>query len=248
LALGTNSSERIRIDSSGNVGIGTSSPTTALEVIGDIKIKEASSYSNYALIDATEALLTLETYSVNTASFPADIIFKPAGTEKMRITDDGNVGIGTTSPQVTLDVAGSSTNGKSLQVRSGDVSVGTDSAQIIFSYGGNSWNSNGYAHSIRTRHNSAAAATNAIDFYIWTPSDSANVLGTNRVMTIDGAGNVGIGTASPSTPLEVNVTGNNTVFSLTRDTGTNGELTVDFQNADAKQVAQNVYALDLPGN
>ena len=72
-----------------NVGIGISSPTTALEVIGDIKIKQGSGYSNYGLIDVSEAVLTLETYSVNTSSYPANIIFKPAGTERWRIDSGG---------------------------------------------------------------------------------------------------------------------------------------------------------------
>ena len=42
------------------------------------------------------------------------------------------------------------------------------------------------------------------------------------------ANSVGIGTTSPSVPLEVNVSGAGDVFKLTRDTGTNGELNIDF--------------------
>ena len=77
----------------GRVGIGTQTPAQALEVIGDIRIKQGAGYSNYCNIDATEARLTLETYSINTSNHPGDIIFKPAGTEKMRIGDDGVVDI-----------------------------------------------------------------------------------------------------------------------------------------------------------
>jgi hypothetical protein len=120
-------------------------------------------------------------------------------------TATGNVGIGTDSPVAKLDVAGSSTSGKSLQLRSGDVLSGTDSSQIIFSYDGNPYNAGGYAHSIRTRHNSIADTGNAIDFWLWNTSDTAdsNTLGNKRVMTIEGNGNVGIGIASPTYKLHV---------------------------------------------
>jgi hypothetical protein len=101
-----NGNERMRIDSSGNVGIGTTNPTTRLEVIGDIKIKQNSVFSNYSLIDASEALLTLSTFSVNTSTFPADIKFSPNQTERMRITSSGNVGIGTTGPSRLLHLDG----------------------------------------------------------------------------------------------------------------------------------------------
>ena len=113
------------------------------------------------------------------------------------------VGIGLTSPQANLDITGTSTNDRGLQIRCGDVSNQSDSVQIILSYAGNSYNSSGYAHSIRTRHFSSVATDNAIDFFLWTPADTASTLGTKRVMTLDGSGNVGIGTASPDALLEI---------------------------------------------
>lgn len=44
---------------------------------------------------------------------------------------------------------------------------------------------------------------------------------------------LGIGTQTPSVPLEVDVSGAGDVFKLTRDTGTNGELNIDFAGANA---------------
>jgi len=104
-----------------------------------------------------------------------------------------------TNPQATLDVAGSSSGGKSLQLRSGDITTDTDSSQIIFSFNNNPYNSSGYAHSLRTRHKSSADAGNAIEFWLWNTTDTTDesTLGNKRVMTIEGNGNVGFGTASP---------------------------------------------------
>ena len=128
----TDGTSHMKISSAGNVGIGQSNPTVALEVIGDIKIKQGSGYSNYSLIDASEARLTFETYSNNTSVHPGDIIFKPAGTERMRVTDDGYVGIGTASPSKPLEVVGdirsiNSGGTQEFQLRSSQViSYGTD--------------------------------------------------------------------------------------------------------------------------
>lgn len=44
--IGTGGSPRVAIDNSGNVGIGTSSPTDKLHVIGDLKVENTSSQSN----------------------------------------------------------------------------------------------------------------------------------------------------------------------------------------------------------
>jgi hypothetical protein len=146
------------------------------------------------------------------------------GSERVRIDSSGRVGIGTTSPNARLHLVGQGGSGWSmgarntLHLQSSNASTTNVSNAIVL---GDQTDADRWF--ILNDINANGTTANVLSIY------NAG----NERMRIDSSGNVGIGTTSPSTPLEVNVTGNNTVFSLTRDTGTNGELTVDFQNADA---------------
>lgn len=132
LALWTNNAERIRIDTSGNVGIGTASPAAKLAVNGDLVVGSAGGPAGPQLYltngTSTRSILTISdgnTASVMFAggnsmngvvasdmgltlrvgaSFTAPDI---GGTTVLTITTGGNVGIGTTSPGYTLHVNGS---------------------------------------------------------------------------------------------------------------------------------------------
>ena len=177
LAFGYAAGTKITMKSDGKLGIGTTSPSTALEVIGDIKIKQESTYSNYSLIDASEALLTLSTYTVNASAYPADIKFSPNQTERMRITDDGNVGIGTTSPDQKLHIIGTSSD---------------TAGEGLFAIEGDAGNVSWVFRSTDTGDNLAIDREygGAGTYY-------------NAVMLQRSTGNVGIGTDSPDTKLHV---------------------------------------------
>jgi len=119
----TGGSERMRIDTSGNVGIGTSSPTSLLDVSGGTVAPALSlnretgttrGVLRFGRNNAGSAQLAgvirclSDDGSINNGSFTFGTA-NASGTEveRMRITAAGNVGIGTSSPGRPLEVNGS---------------------------------------------------------------------------------------------------------------------------------------------
>ena len=113
LLIGTYSAERMRITSSGNIGIGTTSPAAKLTVVGATTIIGQTNVSaRFSDDDNSTLLISHPLANGNTAiitgnnqlGFATGVLGSIA--ERMRITSAGNVGIGTTSPNTKLQVLG----------------------------------------------------------------------------------------------------------------------------------------------
>jgi hypothetical protein len=98
LYLGTNNVERLAITSTGNVGIGTSSPAGALQVAGDIYLGTYHTTNKLAIGADTNQYLRYNTGldGVELSGYSGVMFSTLGGTERMRINSTGNVIIGGT--------------------------------------------------------------------------------------------------------------------------------------------------------
>jgi hypothetical protein len=133
--LTTGNTERMRIDSSGNVGIGTSSPGQRLQVNGPTVTQILYNTNALANDDSAASIKTTNGPLWNYLNLDASSYrFNTFGTERVRIDSSGNVGIGTSSPASKLDVIGTA-RATALLITNGDASItngGAGDARPLF--------------------------------------------------------------------------------------------------------------------
>ena len=196
---GTAGANALYVSASGTVGIGTSTPSRDLQV-GDLSSSGTATPKTLSLggtfSTTAGANIKLKVYDssggaeggmsvssnqmeVNTWS-AGKIAFYRGTTQTMIIDDSSRVGIGTSTPQQKLVVSNAGAEGLEF------IPAASSNANHIQSY---------------NRSTSAynTIVTRALDYNIQ--------IGTTSVMFISSSGNVGIGTTTPTTTLDVNGTG-----------------------------------------
>ena len=194
----TDSRTDMVFDGSGNVGIGMNNPSAKLEVQDangvSLKFGDLASYPNNVVPcfigTATSALAGVngDLVLVPRTSDAGKIIFATgnggAATEKVRIANDGNVGIGQTNPGVKLEIGenSSSTNVGYIRLR-----------------GHNTLEGNIYKD-----------ATYGLHFDTNSNNQPIRIDGSKQILGI--TGNVGIGTESPSSSAKTHIKNSNASF------------------------------------
>tara|TARA_R100001198_G_C5222983_1_gene204526 strand:- start:47 stop:1699 length:1653 start_codon:yes stop_codon:yes gene_type:complete len=193
----------ITIDSSENVGIGTSSPSQVLHLGGasNKTVQVTSSTSNagyfgvyqdtvgltvnrdhsdgtFADTGKTEAAIVLQSQNANSfITFRTTTTNNVEATERLRIDSSGNVGLGTTAPSSGMQIKG---DGKSLKVSSVDYDIG-----FLGSVG------------------SGGTSVDKGYFYLKNTGTTKIQLHSDGDSYFNG-GDIGIGTSSPTEKLTVN--------------------------------------------
>jgi len=192
--------ERVRIDTTGKVGIGNTSPNRLLSLKhasqAEIGFKTGS-VSNGALIYYNDS----ENQLLLRAQESGEVIaFQTGGTtERMRIDGSGYVGIGEASPDNALHVTGSGWSTAHIKIERTDVGGSNDAGLVFKSAAGaaddtglggiwfqNALDSNAYAL-IRARTDDSSGTSGRLEFMT---STSAVGNGTAAALTIDSYGNL----------------------------------------------------------
>ena len=218
-------STRMYINSSGNVGIGTSSPNHRVDIYSSenvpLRIHRPSNANlnssgawgigfstrgdaNTSTTDTRAGIFSYYNGNLFIATSTSDVVADPDASARLTILSGGNVGIGTMSPETHLHIhgIGSSVSGYQYHlILRDDSAYGINKGSgLVFRGNYNSSGSQANFGAIRTgKANANDGNANAYLAFLYGASGTLT-----EGMRLDYNGNVGIGTASPGDKLTVN--------------------------------------------
>ena len=209
LVFGTSGVDKMTLDSSGNLGIGTSSPGSKLQVVGDVRINsvatattgiplyakqtnadqrgiwiEASATDSEGRLYCDGSTVGIAASYSSTGSY-LPIVFLTSATERMRLDTAGNLGLGVTPKFVNGYTA--------FEVKDASLaSSGNSDLELV---------ANGYYNSGWKYRNTFAATRyeqyNGYHTWFNAPSGTAgNAITFTQAMTLDASGNFVVGATS----------------------------------------------------
>ena len=237
LAIATAGTQRVTVDSSGKVGIGTTSPTRQLEIAAAgtsiVRVRDTSNSVNMEMLASSAGgwIGPQSAHSLN---------FQTGNTERMRIDASGRLGLGTSSPTTKLHVAGD------VKVVNTGIAYLQPNTVTAFQ----AYESSGPVKISLTNNGGATFAGGA--FAIASDGDISTNVRCHGSIELDSTGsfsspkiklfsntgnatflgNVGVGTTSPSSKLEVKRTdaaGNYFYAGASSDNGIRG---LQFSSSD----------------
>jgi hypothetical protein len=224
----TSGSELFRVGATGNVGIGTTSPSNKLHVYDSgnafSTLQSGSAAAQFSLISGASGAgnWSLGTgWSGSGATRNLYFYDNVASANRMVLDGNGNVGVGTASPGGQLSVVGSSAAGNGIETHLLNNTatgyqafrLGTDAVSGtggVFAFFNSSFSTSGAYAANGTYFGGYGAgglsigaehASGSINFF------TGGYASAYQRMTISSAGNVGIGTATPNTLYKLDVQG-----------------------------------------
>jgi hypothetical protein len=219
--------ERMRLDSAGNLGIGTASPRIRLEVIGTDAAESGTSTPNGAIMVSNPLVSNSQVMTMgvlngagnyswiqsrnSTSANFYSLVLNPSG---------GNVGIGTTSPVSKLDVVETATIKRVTSGNTMDLNFYNAVGATV-----------GAVARLRCDGDNTANEFGALSF--WT--GRIDISAISERMRITNAGNVGIG-MTPSNVLDItqNQNASSTIKILNNSAGTGARVDMVVSNGTAQ--------------
>jgi hypothetical protein len=180
LAVATNGTGRLFVDANGRVGIGVSAPNDDLEIrdaVAAIRLTDSETLETTRIVQDFQT-----TQIINSGT--GDIRFSNNGSERVRITSAGLVGIGTSSPAALLHLSSGANTTLRLTDTAGSYSdiIYNESASVSQLI-------------LDADPTGSSVASGGTSILLKTDGSTA--------MTIDSSQRVGIGTSAPGKLLEV---------------------------------------------